>query len=256
MLKKRLIARLDIKSPNLIKPVRMEGVRVVGDPNEYAVKYNEQGIDEILYMDVVASLYGRNALSDLVKKTTENVFCPITVGGGIRSIEDATRLLRCGADKIAVNTAAIKRPELITELAEKFGSQCVVAQIDVKKVKRKGFTDYQVWCDGGREKTDLHIQQWAATLEALGAGELLLTSIDQQGTQKGFELELLYWVSTQIKIPIVLSGGMGQTVHAMMAFKQGADGVAIARFFHHDKNAIWRTKNALKDAGYPVREAA
>jgi len=127
MLKKRLIARLDIKSPNLIKPVRMEGVRVVGDPNEYAVKYNEQGIDEILYIDVVASLYGRNALSDLVKKTTENVFCPITVGGGIRSIEDATRLLRCGADKIAVNTAAIKRPELITELAEKFGSQCVAA---------------------------------------------------------------------------------------------------------------------------------
>ena len=258
MLKKRLIARLDIKSPNLIKPVRMEGVKVVGKPNEFAKRYYEQGIDEILYMDVVASLYGRNALEDLVSQTAEEVFVPITVGGGIRSVDDAKRLLRCGADKICLNTAAVKRPELIDELAEKFGSQCVVIQIDSKRLVWPvggAYTD-MVWVDGGRENTGKYVEDWARQAVDRGAGEILLTSIDREGTQKGFDLDLIRCVAKESKVPVVASGGMGVPNDAVLAFKQGSDAIAMAHCLHYDTCSLWHTRDVMKQAGVPVREAA
>ncbi|HAU1940509.1 TPA: imidazole glycerol phosphate synthase subunit HisF, partial [Legionella pneumophila] len=189
----RLIARLDIKGPNLIKGVHLEGLRVVGNPNEYAMAYYAQGADELIYMDTVASLYGRNNLSEIVKTTAENVFIPITVGGGIRSVDDAKQLLRCGADKVAINTAATKNPTLISDIARRFGSQCVVLSIEAKRTVDGR---WEVMTDNGREHTGMDVVDWARNGEEFGAGEILLTSIDQEGTRKGFDLELVKQVSS------------------------------------------------------------
>lgn len=256
MLKIRLIARLDIKSPNLIKPIRMEGVRVVGDPNLYARRYNEQDIDEILFMDVVASLYGRNALEELVSKTAEHVFVPLTVGGGIRSVEDAKRLFRAGADKIAVNTAAVHRPELINELADKFGSQAVVIQIDYKRHIWEGGGAYSdlVWCDGGRENTGKCVTDWADQAVERGAGEILLTSIDQEGTQKGFDCPVVMQVSKLVTVPVIASGGMGEAKHAVSAFHSGASAIAMAHCLHYDTVPLHETRKFLQEVGFPVRD--
>ena len=173
----RLIARLDIKGPNLIKGIHLEGLRVIGDPNKYAKKYYDQGVDEIIYMDTVASLYGRNNLSDIVKKTVQDVYVPITVGGGIRSIDDVKFLLRCGAEKIAINTAATKRPELIREVSRKFGSQCMVLSIEAKKTKDG---NWEVYTENGRQKTGKDVLEWAKEGESYEAGEILLTSVDKR----------------------------------------------------------------------------
>ena len=188
----RLIARLDIKGPNLIKGIHLEGLRVIGDPNKYAKKYYDQGVDEIIYMDTVASLYGRNNLSDIVKKTVQDVYVPITVGGGIRSIDDVKFLLRCGAEKIAINTAATKRPELIREVSRKFGSQCMVLSIEAKKTKDG---TWEVYTENGRQKTGKDVLEWAKEGESYEAGEILLTSVDNEGTKKGFDFELVKKVS-------------------------------------------------------------
>ncbi|HEM0907920.1 TPA: imidazole glycerol phosphate synthase subunit HisF, partial [Legionella pneumophila] len=193
----RLIARLDIKGPNLIKGVHLEGLRVVGNPNEYAMAYYAQGADELIYMDTVASLYGRNNLSEIVKTTAENVFIPITVGGGIRSVDDAKQLLRCGADKVAINTAATKNPTLISDIARRFGSQCVVLSIEAKRTVDGR---WEVMTDNGREHTGMDVVDWARNGEEFGAGEILLTSIDQEGTRKGFDLELVKQVSSMVSI--------------------------------------------------------
>jgi cyclase len=249
-LKRRLIARLDIKAPNLIKQIRMEGLKVVGDPNEYARKYNVQGIDEIIFIDTVASLYGRNALDQLVSDTSQDVFCPLTVGGGIRSTEDATRLFNAGADKIAVNTQALKTPEFLTELAEKFGSQAVVLQIDAKRVGSK----YVCWTDGGREPADIGVLQWAKKVERLGAGEILLTSIDNEGTRKGFNTKLIRDIATQVSLPVVASGGMGAEEHAITAFASGADAIAMAHVLHYDTVKLNDIRKYVKAAGFPVRD--
>ena len=252
MLKRRLIARLDIQEDRLIKTVRMEGRRYVGDPEEFVAHYDAAGIDEIIYMDVVASLYGRNHLADLVRRTTANVFCPITVGGGVRSVEDAADLLRAGADKIAINSAAIRRPRLITEMAEKFGSQCMVIQIDAK---RNG-DGWEAWIDGGREPSILEAVEWAESAVGFGAGEILLTSIDNEGTQLGFDCKLTRRVAQRTGVPVVASGGMGTATHAVEAIQAGADAVAMAHVLHYGTIPLQETRKALTAAKIPVRMEA
>jgi cyclase len=250
MLKTRIIARLDIKGQNLIKPINLEGLRIVGDPEVYARGYDKEGVDELLFMDAVASLYGRNNLESLVERVSQRVFCPITVGGGIRSIEDASKMLRAGADKVAINTAAIKRPELITEISEKFGSQCMVLQVDAKKAD--GF--YEVYIDGGREKTGRNVTEWVEEATALGAGEILLTSIDHEGTRKGYDLDLIKAIKTNI--PVVASGGCGNPMHCVEAIKAGADAVACADILHYRRHSLEDIRELMEQNNIPIRRVA
>ncbi len=232
----RLIARLDVKGPNLVKGVQLEGLRKLGDPNLFARRYYEQGIDEIIYVDIVASLYNRNNLMDIVRQTTENVFIPITVGGGIRSIEDVVEILKAGADKVAVNTAAIKRPELIREISQKFGSQCMVFHIEAKKIQEG---KWEAYYDNGREKSGLDVVEWAKRGVELGAGEILLTSVDREGRARGFDVELVHAVSSAVPIPVIASGGMGGIDDLEQVVKVGkADAVAMANVLHYGKLAI------------------
>jgi cyclase len=229
----RLIARLDIKGPNLIKGIHLEGLRVVGNPNEFAMSYYSQGADELIYMDTVASLYGRNNLSEIVKTTAENVFIPITVGGGIRSVDDVKNLLRCGADKVAINTAATKNPSLLSEVASKFGSQCVVLSIEAMRTVDGRWV---VMTDNGREHTGMDVVDWARNGQEFGAGEILLTSIDQEGTRKGFDLELVKQVSEAVSIPVIASGGMGKLEDIVSVVSVAkADAVAMADVLHYKR---------------------
>ncbi|MAF96644.1 MAG: imidazole glycerol phosphate synthase subunit HisF [Rhodospirillaceae bacterium] len=246
----RLIARLDIKGPNLIKGVHLEGLRVMGDPQEFAGRYYEQGIDEIIYMDTVASLYGRNNLTDIVEHTAADVFVPITVGGGIRGVDDVRTLLRSGADKVAVNTAATKRPELISELAEAFGSQCVVLGIEAKKTGG----GWECFTDNGRERTGFDVIEWAKRGQDLGAGEILLTSIDREGTATGFDVDLVHAVSSQVSIPVIASGGMGSLEHFAEVIREGsAYAIAAAHVYHYGELTVGDVRRAARDAGLDVR---
>jgi cyclase len=253
MLKKRIIARLDIKAPHVILPYQMEGLRVAGDPVTLARLYNMQGIDELLYVDTVASLYGRNSLLDLVKQTSEEAFCPIAVAGGVRTVGDAIALLNAGADKIGINTAACERPEFITELAQKVGSQSVMLQVDAKKMGN----DWVAWVEGGREPTGRKVSAWIQEAVGLGAGEILLTSIDRQGTCKGFDMELLESVKTTV--PVILSGGCRSTTDISGAFLRGADAVAVASAFHEEFKANTKVtdlaewKRQLKQQNVEIR---
>lgn len=232
----RLIARLDVKGANLIKGIHLEGLRVIGDPREYGNTYYEQGADEIIYMDCVASLYGRNNLTDIVRHTSEDVFIPMTVGGGIRSVQDVETLLRVGADKVAVNTAAIARPELITGIATRFGSQCMVLSIEAKQ-KDEGI--WEAYTDNGREKTGLDVLEWAKRATDLGAGEILLTSVDREGTRKGFDINLVKAVATSVSIPVIASGGMGNVDHLEEVIRNGkADAVAMADILHYKRLSL------------------
>ena len=232
----RLIARLDIKGPNLIKGIHLEGLRVVGDPQHFARKYYEQGIDELIYMDIVASLYERNNLSDIVKYTAENVFIPLTVGGGIRTIEDVNGLLRSGADKVAVNTAAIRRPEFIRDVANVFGSQCMVLSIEAKNIAPQ---KWEAYFENGREKSGLDVVKWAKQGVELGAGEILLTSVDKEGTRNGFDIELVRSVSENVDVPVIASGGMGKLQHLSEVINIGkADAVAMADVLHYERLSI------------------
>ncbi|HEB80133.1 MAG TPA: imidazole glycerol phosphate synthase subunit HisF [Rhodospirillales bacterium] len=246
----RLIARLDVKGPNLIKGVHLEGLRVIGSPHEHARKYYLAGADEILYMDIVASLYGRNNLIDVVRETVTNVLIPITVGGGIRSVEDAQTILRSGADKVAVNTEATKRPELITELARRFGAQCVVLSIEAKQ---RGGGGWEAYTDNGREVTGLDVVEWAARGAELGAGEILLTSIDQEGTRTGFDLELIDAVAKAVSVPVIASGGMGTVEHLIEAVKTGAQAIAMADALHYERYDLKDIREATREAGVRVR---
>ncbi len=248
----RLIARLDIKAPYLIKGVHLEGLRKLGDPNEFARRYYTQGADEILYMDLVASLYERNSLADIVEKTTLDVFVPITVGGGIRSVEDARRLLRAGADKIAVNTAAVKRPELIAEIARTFGSQCMVLSIEAKRRPGGG---WEVYTDGGREHSGLDVVEWAGRAAGLGAGEILVTSIDQEGTRKGFDTGLVTAVNAAVPVPVIASGGMGRIEHLHELIAAGApSAVAFADVLHYRRCSFDDIRAGLGGQPVTVRE--
>lgn len=232
---RRVIARLDIKGPNLVKGIHLEGLRVLGDPVYFAEYYYQQGADEIIYMDVVASLYERNSLQDIISKTAKKTFIPITVGGGIRNIEDIRSILRCGADKVAINTAAIKNPILIKEAANKFGSSTIVIAIEVIK-QQNG--KYLAFTDNGREYTGVDALEWAKQVEELGAGEILLTSVDQEGTGNGFDNDMISKFSKSLSIPVIAHGGAGCMSHISDCFFLGrAEAVAVASIIHYESVA-------------------
>lgn len=241
----RIIGRLDIKGPNLVKGVHLEGLRVMGDPKLFAEHYYADGIDEMIYMDTVASLYGRNNLAEFVNYTAKSIFVPLTVGGGVRNLEDISDLLKAGADKVAINTAAIKNPELIQEAAIKFGSQCIVVSIEAK---RGGHLQWECFTDNGRERTDVDALQWAKHVERLGAGEILLTSIDFEGTGMGYDLKLTKLVSEAVSIPVIASGGCGCQKHVVNVLIEGkADAVAASSVFHYEKLKTLIDQCANKD---------
>jgi cyclase len=247
----RLIARLDIKGSNLIKGIHLEGLRVIGPPGEYALRYYQQGADELIYMDCVASLYGRNNLEEIVTATANNIFVPITVGGGIRSVNDVTRMLRAGADKVAVNTAAVANPKLISDIARRFGSQCMVLSIEAKEISQD---QWEVFTDNGRERTGLDVIDWVKQGVALGAGEVLLTSVDREGTRKGFDLELVRAVATEVSVPVIASGGMGRPEDLIDVVAHGkADAVAMADILHYERASIDDIRSVAKAAGISVR---
>ncbi len=248
----RLIARLDIKGANLIKGVHLEGLRVIGSPAEHALRYYQQGVDELLYMDCVASLYGRNHLGDIVRSAAENIFVPMTVGGGIRSVDDATQILRAGADKVAVNTAAVANPQLITDIARRFGSQCMVISVEAKQI---GPQRWEVYTDNGRERTGLDVIEWVKRSVELGAGEVLLTSIDREGTRKGFDIDLARAVTTEVSVPVIASGGMGAPKDCVDVVRAGgADAVAMADILHYRRTGIDDIRVHARAAGLGVRE--
>ena len=248
----RIIPRLDIKGPNLIKGIRLEGLRVVGDPHDHALAYYNAGADELLYMDVVASLYGRNNLSDIISNAARNVFIPITVGGGIRSVDDVHQILRSGADKVAINTAAIARPELVTEVANRFGSQAMVLSIEAKQV---GTRRWEAYTDNGRERSGLDVLQWVKRGVDLGAGEVLITAIDREGTRTGFDIDLLRSISSSVSVPVIASGGMGSMDHFIEAATDGlVDAVSMADILHYKRMTIDQIRSAALAENLSVRK--
>jgi imidazole glycerol-phosphate synthase subunit HisF len=250
----RLIARLDIKGANLIKGIQLEGVRKVGDPNTFAVQYYQEGVDEIVYMDAVASLYDRQSMMEIVRRTADSVFIPITVGGGMRSVDEARDMLRAGADKIAVNSAATLNPSLISAIAERFGSQCMVLQIDAKQ---RAAGRWEVYRDCGRERTGIDAVEWAMRGQELGAGEILLTSVDKEGMRRGFDVALVRAVSEAVSIPVIASGGMGKLEHLGEVVEAGrADAVAIAHVLHYGSLSLPQIRDWAGAAGLPVRAMA
>ena len=227
----RLIPRLDIKGPNLVKGVQMEGLRVLGKPEYFARHYYENGADELFYMDTVASLYGRNSLVEIIEKTSREIFIPLTVGGGLRSIDDIRTVLRAGADKVSLNTAAIQHPKLIREASRKFGSSTIVVSIEA--IQKSG-EDYEAYTDNGREQTGVDPFQWAVRAAELGAGELMITSIDREGTGKGFDLELTRIIAESVPIPVIACGGAGTIQHICDVVTGGkADAVSMASILHY-----------------------
>lgn len=250
----RLIARLDIKAPNLIKGIQLEGLRVIGDPNEYARRYYEAGADEIICMDIVASLYDRNNLAAIIEKATRDVFIPITVGGGVRSVQDVRDLLRAGADKVAINTAAVRNPSLVGELARTFGSQCIVLSIEAKQT---GPGRWEAYTDNGREHTGLDVIEWARRGAALGAGEIILTSVDREGTRKGFDIDLVKAICHVVEIPVIASGGMGTFEHLREVVAAGnADAVAMADVLHYNRISLQEIRMQAQACGLAVRNVA
>lgn len=227
----RVIPRLDIKGPNLVKGIHLEGLRVLGKPQQYAKYYYENGADELMYMDVVASLYERNSLHDIISKTAKEVFIPLTVGGGIRTIEDIKTILRTGADKVAINTAAVKTPKLISEAANIFGSSTIVVTIEAIKGSDG---KYYAFTDNGREKTGLEVVTWARKIEKLGAGEIVVTSVDNEGTCRGFDLELTTEIAKAVSVPVIAHGGAGKLSDIKEVLKVGASAIAVASMFHYD----------------------
>jgi imidazole glycerol-phosphate synthase subunit HisF len=233
----RIIARLDIKGPNLVKGIHLEGLRVLGKPEDFARYYYENGADELLYQDVVASLYERNSLSEIISKTAKEIFIPLTVGGGLRTIDDINKVLRAGADKVAINTAAIKNPNLIKEASRVFGSSTIVIAIEAI---RQNDGQYFAYTDNGREHTGIEVCEWAKKVETLGAGEIILTSVDNEGTGKGFNLELIKSITNIVSIPVIAHGGANKPEHIYKVISDGeADAVAISSMLHynfHNKN--------------------
>lgn len=246
----RLIARLDVKGPNLIKAVHLEGLRVIGDPSEFAQKYYLQGADELIYIDLVASLYGRSNLCEIVKKTAQNVFIPITVGGGVRSIQDVESLLLAGADKVAINTGCVLRPQLIRDVSQKYGSQCMVLSIEAKK---QADNNWEVYTDCARESTGINVSDWVIEAEKLGAGEILITSIDQEGTAKGFDIDLINSISNLVKIPIIASGGYGKPSDINSAVEAGANALAFADTLHIKNSNFSELREAASSYDIDIR---
>lgn len=248
----RLIARLDVKLSHLIKGVQMEGWRKMGNPAERAKLYYAQGADELLYMDVVASLYERNNLKDIVREVASESFVPITVGGGIRTLESVKDLLDVGADKVAINTAATQNPHLLREVSDTYGSQATVLSIEAKSLPQGG---WEAMTDNGRNNTGLDVVEWAVKGESLGAGEILLSSIDQDGTSKGMDLALIEAVSSEVDIPVIAAGGVANADHVVDAVHRGASAIGIAKALHTDELTFPTIRNELKTADINVRAA-
>lgn len=247
----RVLARLDIKGPNLIKGVHLEGLRIVGNPIDFASMYYQDGVDEMLFMDSVASLYGRNHLADIIRVTAHDVFVPITVGGGIRSVSDAKDVLKSGADKIAINSAAVARPELIKEIAESFGSQAMVLSVEAKKTQNE---QWEVYTDNGREKSGLLVKEWVEQAQSLGAGEMLITSVDKEGTCRGFDVELMNQVCSTVSVPVIASGGMGKPSDLDdLIIGSDISALAIANALHYKKTSIPEIKKRIDSLGIKVR---
>jgi len=241
---KRIIPRLDIKGPNLVKGVCLEGLRVLGRPEDFAKYYYEQGADELIYQDVVASLYGRNSIEEIIKRTSKEIFIPLTVGGGIRTIEDIARILRAGADKVAINTAAISNPDLISNASKKFGSSTIV--VAVEAIRQKDGS-YMAFTDNGRNKTGIDAMKWVKEAEERGAGEILLTSVDREGTGSGMDLDFVSKAADLVSIPVIAHGGAGSLEDICEVFqKTRVCGIAAASIFHY----------FLKQNGRPLRIAA
>jgi len=250
MLKTRIIPCLDVKDGRVVKGINFVDLVDAGDPVEQAKVYDEQGADELCFLDITASSDNRNIILDVVKKTANKCFMPLTVGGGVRSILDIRNLLLAGADKVGINTSAISSPELIQEGANKFGSQCIVVAIDAKKVKDK----WMVYSHGGRKETGLDAVEWAKFVVGKGAGELLLTSMDRDGTGKGFDLDLLKEITSKVTVPVIASGGVGTLDHLVEGVKKGgASAVLAASIFHFGKFKIKDARKAMTDAGLNTR---
>ena len=252
MLAKRVIACLDVKDGRVVKGINFLQLRDAGDPAELAAAYNLEGVDEVIFLDITASHEKRNLIVETVVRTAQKVFIPLAVGGGIRSISDARGILTSGADKVSVNTAAVERPELITELSEEYGAQATVLAIDARKDESIG--GWRVFTYGGRKPTELAAVEWAQKGEALGAGEILLTSMDCDGTEQGFDCELTRSISKAVKIPVIASGGAGCAEHFAQVLTEGqADAALAASIFHYGKVRISDLKSHLKGRGIPVR---
>jgi cyclase len=250
----RIIARLDIKGPNLIKGIQLEGLRVVGDPHEHALRYYEQGADELLFIDIVASLYQRNNLSDIIKRAADRVYVPITVGGGIRSLDDVSTMMHSGADKVAINTAAIARPALLGEVARRYGSQCMVLGVEAKRVAPG---KWEAYTDNGRERTGRDVVDWVREAVSRGVGEILLTSVDQEGTRKGFDLPLVQQVCDAVSVPVTASGGFGKPEDIAAVAATGVSAIAVADALHWKRMTLPEIKQHAIAAGLDIRlEAA
>lgn len=269
MLTKRIIPCLDVAQGRVVKGTKFLNLRDAGDPVEVAKRYDKEGADEIIFLDITASYQKRKTIIDVIKKTAENVFMPLTVGGGIRNLDDIRELLKAGADKISINTAAVENPEFISTAAKKFGSQCVVVAIDAKRVQSSEFrvqrknyelrtTNYElkweVYTYGGRKPTNIDAVKWAKKVEKLGAGEILLTSMDKDGTKNGYDIELTRAISEAVKIPVIASGGAGTAEHFYEAFTNAkADAALAASLFHYKELSIKKLKNYLSKKGVEIR---
>jgi cyclase len=248
----RVIPRLDIKGPNLVKCIHLEGLRVIGDPKEYAKRYYEAGADEILFVDIVASLYRRNSILDLVQAVAKDVFIPMTVGGGLRTIEDIRQALRAGADKVAINTAAVQNPAFLREAVQVFGSQCIVLNVEYMMSYEKRI---EVFTDCAREKTNLLALDWIKQALDLGVGEILLASIEKEGTGLGYDLDFIATVTEMSPVPVIAFGGAGNAAHVIDAVKVAhADAVSMAGILHYNKTTLPTLKHQMAQAGIPVRE--
>jgi len=251
MLNKRIIPCLDIKACRVVKGVKFLGLRDAGDPVEVARIYDGQGADELVFLDITASFENRKTLIVLVEKIAQNIFMPFTVGGGIGDVEDIRNLLNAGADKVSINTAAVKSPELIKDASTRFGSQCIVVAIDAKKIKD---AKWEVFIHGGRTATDLDAVKWACQAAQLGAGEILLTSMDRDGTKDGYDLELTQAITNAVKIPVIASGGAGKLEHFYEVLNDAkADAALAASLFHYGELSVKDVKNYLKNKGAAVR---
>ena len=250
----RVIPCLDVDAGRVVKGVNFRDLRDAGDPVELAAAYDRDGADELVFLDITASSESRDTMYEVVRRTAEQVFIPLTVGGGVRSVDDIDRLLRAGADKVSLNTAAIERPELLTEAAVRFGSQCVVVSVDARRAGSP--SGFEVTTHGGRRGTGIDAVGWAERATGLGAGEILLNSMDADGTQAGFDLPLIRAVRAVVRVPVIASGGAGELAHFAPAVEAGADAVLAASLFHFGRLSIAEVKKALAAAGQPVRETA
>ena len=251
MLAKRIIPCLDVRDGRVVKGVNFVNIRDAGDPVELAMYYSRQGADEIVFLDITATSDARDTVADVVERTAAQVFVPLTVGGGIRTLEDFQRLLRAGADKISVNSAAVKDPTLISRAAERFGSQCVVVAIDAR---RREDGSFEVYTAGGRNPTGIDAVEWAKECERLGAGEILLTSMDTDGTKAGFDVEMLRAVTDVVSIPVIASGGCGSLAHFVEMFEQtGCDAALAASLFHFGELTVPQVKEYLRSRNIPAR---